>query len=153
MAVDNSIFKLSSGGSSWTTYWTYPVGTQIQFIYYDDLLVGTGTGLYKHTESVGQEEQPSVNRDDRMITVMPNPARGGTRLLLTLSHTSPVRLEIIDMAGRTVATLADKSFTAGEYTFGWTTGDPRSRQTIPGLYFYRLITDDFRESGKILILP
>ncbi|MFC2107729.1 hypothetical protein ACFLRY_05290, partial [Bacteroidota bacterium] len=43
MAVNNEIYQLSSGGISWTLVYPYPLGTQINFIYYDDLLVGTGT--------------------------------------------------------------------------------------------------------------
>jgi len=33
-------------GTSWTTGYTYPVGTEINVLYFDDLLVGTGTGIY-----------------------------------------------------------------------------------------------------------
>lgn len=47
-AVDNEIYYMVFGGSSWTLGYTYPVGTEINFVYYDELLVGTSTGLYGH---------------------------------------------------------------------------------------------------------
>lgn len=49
VAVQNVIYYLPVGASSWTTGYTYPVGTQINVLYFDDLLVGTGTGLYAQT--------------------------------------------------------------------------------------------------------
>ncbi|MFA6978757.1 MAG: T9SS type A sorting domain-containing protein [Ignavibacteriaceae bacterium] len=51
VAVDNQIYFMQKAASSWTTGYTYPAGTQINVLYYDELLVGTGTGLY------GQETQ------------------------------------------------------------------------------------------------
>ncbi|MBI2418164.1 MAG: T9SS type A sorting domain-containing protein [Ignavibacteriales bacterium] len=48
-AVDNEIYCWVPGFPNWTLGYTYPVGTQINVMYYDDLLVGTGTGLYGHT--------------------------------------------------------------------------------------------------------
>ena len=48
VAADNEVFYLTGSYSSatWVTGYTYPVGTQINVLYYDELLVGTGTGLY-----------------------------------------------------------------------------------------------------------
>ncbi len=45
-AVDNEIYMMHFSGTSWTTGYTYPVGTEINVLYFDDLLVGTGTGIY-----------------------------------------------------------------------------------------------------------
>ena len=46
MAIENDIYELLNGATSWTNPITIPEGNYIEFIYYDDLLVGTGTGLY-----------------------------------------------------------------------------------------------------------
>ncbi|MDP3148664.1 MAG: T9SS type A sorting domain-containing protein [Ignavibacteria bacterium] len=52
VAVDNQIYYMQKSASSWTTGYTYPAGTQINVLYYDELLVGTGTGLYgQNTEN------------------------------------------------------------------------------------------------------
>ncbi len=47
-AVDNIIYTIPTGGTSWTTGYTYPTGTEINVLFYDALLAGTGTGLYGH---------------------------------------------------------------------------------------------------------
>ena len=51
-AVDNEIYFYLYGSSSWQLGYVYPVGTEINFLFYDDLLVGTSTGLYGHVGSI-----------------------------------------------------------------------------------------------------
>lgn len=48
VAADNVVYYLSGDYASgtWHTGYTYPTGTQINMLYYDELLVGSGTGLY-----------------------------------------------------------------------------------------------------------
>lgn len=48
-AVGNIIYTIPQGsGTTWSTGYSYPAGTEINVLFYDDLLVGTGTGLYGH---------------------------------------------------------------------------------------------------------
>jgi hypothetical protein len=47
VAVDNEIYTLDMvAGTAWSSAYAYPNGTEINVLFYDDLLVGTGTGLY-----------------------------------------------------------------------------------------------------------
>jgi hypothetical protein len=48
VAADNVVYYLAGdyAAGTWRTGYTYPNGTQINMLYYDELLVGTGTGLY-----------------------------------------------------------------------------------------------------------
>jgi hypothetical protein len=48
VAVENNVYYLPSATSSWVLGYSYPNGTQINFLYYDELLVGTESGLYGH---------------------------------------------------------------------------------------------------------
>jgi hypothetical protein len=51
-AVDNIIYTIAeSGGTSWSTGYSYPNGTEINVLFYDALLAGTGTGFYGHSYS------------------------------------------------------------------------------------------------------
>ncbi|MBS1516059.1 MAG: T9SS type A sorting domain-containing protein [Bacteroidetes bacterium] len=53
VAADNEVYYLTGSYSSatWQVGYTYPVGTQINMLYYDELLVGNGTGLYSQKGS------------------------------------------------------------------------------------------------------
>jgi len=46
MAIENDVYYLAAGATSWSVVLSYPEGTDIEFIYYDDLLIGTTIGLY-----------------------------------------------------------------------------------------------------------
>lgn len=68
----------------------------------------------------------------------PNPSRARTALRFALPARAGVRLDIVDVSGRLVRTLADGAFEAGEHTLGWDGGDAAGRPAAPGLYFVRL---------------
>ncbi len=46
LAVNGGVYYLSHGSSAWTPGHQYPAGMEVNALYYDDLLVATGTGLY-----------------------------------------------------------------------------------------------------------
>jgi len=72
-AVDNEVYYYPTSGSSWTKGYTYPVGTKINFLYYDDLLVATDTGLYAQagpsTATAGIDDVETSN----FLKMYPNP--------------------------------------------------------------------------------
>lgn len=49
----------------------------------------------------------------------PNPARGAVRLALALAAPAAVRVTVVDVQGREVATLADGERTAGRHALAW----------------------------------
>ncbi len=53
IAVNSSIYVRYYGDTFWTPFYDYPDGTSIEFIYYDDLLVGTDYGLFGHEAEDG----------------------------------------------------------------------------------------------------
>ncbi|MEZ4829771.1 MAG: T9SS type A sorting domain-containing protein [Bacteroidia bacterium] len=104
VAVDEEIYYFPSGGAAWTLGYKYPVGTRVEFLYYDELLVGTGTGVYGHTgtpvNSTGifDAEKADVRK---IASVYPNPARDFPVMLsLSQPSTTPVSVRVYTMEGR-----------------------------------------------------
>ncbi len=60
-AVDNVIYTIPTAGTEWSVGYTYPTGTEINVLFYDALLAGTGTGLYDHSYSALPVELTSFN--------------------------------------------------------------------------------------------
>ena len=82
-AVDHEIYYLTSGAPSWTLGYSYPVGTEINCLFYDELLVGTGTGLYAQADP----STASVTEEDFFsVKVYPNPSESGSQLKINLSQ-------------------------------------------------------------------
>jgi hypothetical protein len=80
------------------------------------------------------------------LSAAPNPTRGPTRLTFRLPKSEPIRLAIVDAAGRAVASLADGVFEAGHYERVF---DPGSR--AGGVYFAVLTTPSARITRPLII--
>ncbi len=81
----------------------------------------------------------------------PNPMRGFARFDFALPRAGMVRLEIIDVTGRRVRTLANGTFAAGRYVHGWDRRDDRGTLVKPGVYLARLADSRGTVSQRIVV--
>jgi hypothetical protein len=86
-----------------------------------------------------------------IASIAPNPARGTTGITFTLAHDSEVRVEVHDLAGRLVKTLARGNRLAGQHPLWWDTRDERGNLVASGLYLVRLSTADRVDVRRIAI--
>jgi len=77
----------------------------------------------------------------------PNPFNATTQISYFLPEAGAVQLEVFDLAGRKVATLADGRQSAGEQKVLWTADN-----MISGVYFMRLTTEKERLVQKVTLL-
>ncbi|HET9325750.1 MAG TPA: M14 family zinc carboxypeptidase [Candidatus Eisenbacteria bacterium] len=82
----------------------------------------------------------------------PNPARQAARLAFTLPVAGDVRLEVLDLQGRRVRSLADGRYSAARYELGWDLLDASGRRTPPGLYLLRLTTGTASVTRRLMVL-
>ncbi len=163
VAVNNKIFEYTLATATWSVYATYPLGTEINFIYYDDLLVGTGTGLYVHPTTPNAVEETKNEMPSRFTLSQnyPNPfsAGGGTSTpTTTIKYSIPAvgtahelslqtRLIVYDILGRKVATLVNKTQAPGNYSVQF------NAENLPsGIYFYTLQAGNFVKTRKMILL-
>jgi hypothetical protein len=83
----------------------------------------------------------------------PNPAGNRTVIRFELPVESPVRLEVFDLLGRKVATVAEARFPAGYHAAAWDLSDVNGGRARPGVYIYRITAGDFRAKQKLSVLP
>lgn len=77
----------------------------------------------------------------------PNPFNPVTSIKFGLPEQSSVKLIIYDALGREVKALIDSELKAGNYSVDWNAADSPS-----GVYFYRLITTDYSETRKMILI-
>lgn len=77
----------------------------------------------------------------------PNPFNPTTEISFSLPGASTVTLEVFNVKGQRVEVLANGSYTAGNHTITWDASSMPS-----GMYFYRLTTNSFVETKKMMLL-
>lgn len=74
--------------------------------------------------------------------VAPNPVFGHGRFRFALPERRSVRLDLFDLHGRRVATIADGPYDGGHYDVAWNGTDANGRALDPGLYWARFTAGD-----------
>jgi hypothetical protein len=69
--------------------------------------------------------------------VAPNPMRGPGRFHFALPQASDVKLELFDLNGRRVTTVAEAPYNAGVHDVAWDGADANGRRVDAGLYWAR----------------
>ena len=83
----------------------------------------------------------------------PNPCRVSTRIGFDLPASAAVSLEVFDVSGRLVRTLADRAFRAGRYQMEWDGSGDRGGRLAPGVYLYRLRAGTLEATRRIVLVP
>jgi hypothetical protein len=82
----------------------------------------------------------------------PNPMNPTARIDFSLKESGRVTLRVFDVSGRLVTTLVDRVMEAGKHNVVWDGRDGRGRDMASAVYFYRIETDSWKSSRKLLIL-
>jgi hypothetical protein len=102
----------------------------------------------------GSEELSDVFRINTMAAPMttrllpnfPNPFNPSTSIVAELAQDGVMSVEIYDMLGRLIRTLADGHHAAGAHVFEWDGLDESGTAVQSGIYFSRLSTADYTQT-------
>lgn len=87
-----------------------------------------------------------------LATPVPNPLRDASRFAFTLPAAGVARLELLDLQGRRVRTLAGGWLAAGPQERIWDGRDDRGVPVSAGVYFARLVSDAGAVQQRVLVL-
>lgn len=77
----------------------------------------------------------------------PNPFNPTTNITFSLPNSGLVTLKVYDMIGKEVATLVNEVKAAGNYIVGFNAANLPS-----GAYFYRLESNNFADTKKMMLI-
>ena len=80
----------------------------------------------------------------------PNPFSNFTTIQYAVPEISDVNLSIFDVSGRLIKVLANGRHSPSYYSIKWDGKDNRGERVSAGIYFYRLETDGFKDSKKLI---
>ena len=78
------------------------------------------------------------SRITSLRSVQPNPARASMSIEHSLSERGPVRVQLVDLAGRLVAEMEHQTREAGAWHAAWNGLTNSGRKAPPGVYLVRL---------------
>jgi len=86
-----------------------------------------------------------------LLPVAPNPTLGAARVAYALPAAGAVRLRVLDVRGRIVATLAEGQRNAGRYAVRWQ-GTSASQRVAAGVYFIDLQAAGKQLTRRVLVM-
>jgi hypothetical protein len=97
---------------------------------------------------IGIESSDSQGpRRSTLLQNFPNPFHPTTRIRFEIPKSAHVSLTVYNSLGTKVATLVDEELSGGQHETQWNAGD------VPtGVYYYRLKTEVFARTGKMLVI-
>lgn len=168
--IGNNIILSFDNGASWTpavrqpqeldieehfsSYFTpIPAGTQDVMVQAEDWWGGPwhvrNLSIWSMENATSVQSEELVSQPDILFLDQnfPNPVQAGTVIPFTIPNTGHVRLEIVDLLGRTVAMPVDRVLTHGRHEIPF-----NARALSPGAYFYRLTTPTLIASRMLQVV-
>ena len=106
-------------------------------------------------QSTGVAGQPDISALPQTIVLSParpNPSRDKAEINYQLPKAGPVAIELYNVAGARVATLAEGLKSAGPNTINWDLKDDAGRRVANGVYIMRLTAGPLSTSIKITVI-
>ncbi len=150
----------TSGQVTFTTGWAwFPSGEwcfEVTNVTKTDWTYDSGSNdVTKSCESgdvFGDKDRPLVEETETpqsyaLFQNYPNPFNPVTRISFNLPKGTYTRLDVFNVKGELVTTLASGDLEAGFHTYEW-----NAARVASGVYFYRLQTREFGETRKMILL-
>jgi hypothetical protein len=83
----------------------------------------------------------------------PNPFNPQTTIAFSIKDRARVKIDVYNVAGQLVKTLLDETRGAGSYTdVRWDGTNGANQPVSSGVYFYKLVTNNFSQTKKMVLL-
>jgi len=152
----NVIWGSTNGGTSWVADYTAATGHQ----YYHMSKARTGNNIYavKGAGAPGQVTKYTAPTGINLISGevpsnynlsqnYPNPFNPTTNIKFSIPTQGFVTLKVYNNLGKEVATLVNENTSVGTYEVNFDAGSITS-----GVYFYRLQSDNFTETKRMILI-
>ena len=110
--------------------------------------------IQRFGESVGDAREPSVTPSARplVLAVAPNPCRLSAQINYSVPADDRLAVTLVDIRGRTVATLLDGLVTAGEHRLLYSLRDSEGQLLSSGVYFLRVANSHGVSGSRLVVL-
>ncbi len=101
---------------------------------------------------VGDDDRPSLPKEFVLHQNFPNPFNPDTKIQFELPKRANVSISIYNALGQQVRLLLNEIRPAGVYSVFWDGKDHFGVSVSSGVYFYRLVADEFVDTRKMVLV-
>ena len=96
--------------------------------------------------------EDEIISSENSLYCYPNPFNPSTTINFSIPIESNVELSIFNIKGQKVRTIVNAKQQAGEKEFIWNGEDDSHKSVTSGIYFYTLLTSEFSQTKKMILL-
>jgi len=102
--------------------------------------------------SLGDKDDVVIPKVTALKGNYPNPFNPTTTIAFDMAKDGQVSIDIYNIKGQKVRALTNEKFVAGSHRVVWNGDDAIGRNVGSGVYFYRMTTDGYSKTQKMLLL-
>lgn len=147
--ITTSTYRTTNAGINWSQV-PNMLNVNVFQLLSDTLGFAVGKRVYRYAkDSLVNVENISniIPQGFELKQNYPNPFNPSTNIEFNIPKNSKVRITVFDMLGKNVAILADQNLNAGSYKVEWVADN-----FVSGVYFYKLETESFSKTKKMILL-
>jgi sugar lactone lactonase YvrE len=111
-------------------------------------------GLFKITKTTTDVDEINIITPDKpqLYQNYPNPFNPSTNIRFDILTQTHIRLQVFNTLGILVKTLLDEMKDAGSYLITWNGKDSFENRVSSGIYFFRLLSRNYTQTQKAMLL-
>ena len=114
--------------------------------------VRTGQTMQRWTDLSSFKTTRLLPDEYKLYQNYPNPFNPNTIIAYALPEDTRVKISIYNILGQLVRTLVDTEMKAGNHKATWDGTDVSGSRVSSGIYFYKLNTDNYTQSKKMVMM-
>jgi hypothetical protein len=151
--MNGTFLKTSNGGANWGKSFVNTDNT-LYSLYFNDInsgyIVGASGTILRTTNGGNltflNNSVANIN-SFYLYQNFPNPFNPTTNIEFSLPEKSMVKLKVFDITGKLITELVNENLSAGKFRYDFYGGDLSS-----GLYFYKLETEKFSQTKRMILI-
>ncbi|HSD62210.1 MAG TPA: FlgD immunoglobulin-like domain containing protein [Ignavibacteriaceae bacterium] len=146
------------GDENWDNeeYCPNPITENVDTYYSIDYNFISGPSVHRlGDKSIVSVKRENVNKPVEgfgLVSNYPNPFNPTTTIEFSLTERTRVKVEVFDILGSRVSTLISGELNAGQQRLVWNGKNDRGVQMVSGTYIYRISSDKYSVSNKMMLI-
>lgn len=105
-----------------------------------------------HADGTGDDDATLIPAVTALNANYPNPFNPVTTIAYDMAADGHVRIDVYNVKGQKVTTLVNAELKAGKYRVQWTGTDENGRSVGSGIYLYRMQTEKYTSTQKMILM-